>query len=151
MNTSARQAALHKAKTGEFLCSNHASDITAMRLRVVPIETFHTSNLPYRIILVLCYIQRCKTFLQTTHQLTVIVLVPLGSLVPLANASVTMNIFASKLPRRYPNLLQASNWLAVLIVPLTEPTFFSASLRTEKYWVKVLVPSIDGLFTRWAV
>lgn len=37
---------------------------------------------------------------QHTNQLTVIVLLPLGSWLPLANASVTMNIFASKLPRR---------------------------------------------------
>jgi hypothetical protein len=35
--------------------------------------------------------------------------------------------------------------------PPTLPTFFSASLLTEKYCVKVRVPSIDGLLTRCAV
>lgn len=88
---------------------------------------------------------------QSANQLTVMVLVPLGSFVPFANASVTMYILASNVPRRYPILFQASKWLAVLIVPPTSPTFISASLLTEKCWVNVLVPSIDGLLTRWAV
>jgi hypothetical protein len=79
------------------------------------------------------------------------VLDPLGNLVPFANASVTMNMFCSKLPILYPLLDQKSKWLPVVIVPPTLPTFFCASLRTPKYCVNVLVPSIDGLLTRCAV
>jgi hypothetical protein len=74
------------------------------------------------------------------------VLDPLGNFVPFANASVTMNMFIL-----YPLLDQKSKWLPVVIVPLTLPTVFCASLFTPKYCVNVLVPSMDGLFTRCAV
>jgi hypothetical protein len=42
-----------------------------------------------------------------------------------------------------PWLFQALKWLAMVTVPLVRPP-----LRTEMYWLKVLVPMMDGSLVR---
>jgi hypothetical protein len=48
-----------------------------------------------------------------------------------------------KVPRFMPWLAQALKWLAMVTVPLVRPP-----LRTEMYWLKVLVPTMDGSLVR---